>query len=47
MTREEAKNELEKYVISSISSKEIQHININVAKRVIDELFSGLEKEKE
>ncbi len=47
MTREKAKSELKKYVISSISSKEIQHININVARRVIDEIFDNFEKEKE
>lgn len=38
MKKEEAFEELEKYVISSISSEERQHININVAKRVIEQI---------
>ena len=36
MTKEEAFKELEEYIITSISTEENKHININVAKRVID-----------
>jgi hypothetical protein len=45
MTRKEAKNELKKYVISSISTEDHKHININVAKRVINEIFDDFEKQ--
>jgi len=38
MTKKEALKDLEEHVITSISSKERQHININVAKRVVSEL---------
>lgn len=43
MEREVAYEELEKYVITSISSEEIKHININVAKRVVDEVIEHYE----
>jgi hypothetical protein len=38
MTREQAFQELEEFVISSISSEERKHININVAKRVVEQI---------
>ena len=41
MTKEEAFKELEDHIITSISSLENKHININVAKRVIEELLKS------
>lgn len=37
MSKDEAFAELEKHIITSISSAERKHININVAKRVINQ----------
>ena len=37
-TKEDFFAELEEYVITSISSEDRKHININVAKRLIEEI---------
>lgn len=46
MTKEKAFEELDKHVITSISSNERKHININVAKRVVSEIFEQKENIK-
>ena len=43
MTGEEAIKELEDYVITSVSTKERKHININVAKKVIGKVCDDFE----
>jgi len=43
MIKDEAFKDLEDYIITSISSEERQHININVAKRVLTEACENMQ----
>lgn len=43
MSKEHKIKELEDFIISSISNEDNQHININVAKRIVSEIYEEVE----